>query len=122
MKTTLIALAAAALAIAAPSFASAKTAMCALYKNGNYLMKSEDCKFHLNGPRGSFQISGDYKADLTRGIAYIDVKITRPGMGVVYARLSSGRYVRWGAVRASTEHRGCWKGRDAGGQLIVCAL
>ena len=120
MKTTLIALAAAALAVAAPSFASAKTAQCAVYKGGNYLVKQE-CNFHHNGPGGSFQLSGDYKDNLTRGIAYIDVKITRPGFGVVFARLASGRYVRWGTVRKSTDPRGCWRGR-AGGELVVCAI
>jgi hypothetical protein len=121
MKTALIALAAAALAIAAPSLASAKTAQCSVYKNGNYLLKYEDCNFHHNGTRGSFQLSSGGKGSLTRNVDHIDVKITRPGFGVVYARLANGRYVRWGTVRKSNDPRGCWRGK-AGGELIVCAI
>jgi hypothetical protein len=116
MKTTLIALAAAALgvAIASPSFA--KTAGCHVERNGRIIVKG-DCKFYSNGPRGSFQLSGDYKDNLGRGVAHVDVKITRPGIGVVYAMLSGGRYVRWGTVTRLTSDRACWIGSG----MEICA-
>lgn len=118
MKTTLIALAAATLglAVAAPSFATGKYAGCYVEKNGRVITRGE-CTFHANGPRGSFQISGDYKADLGRGVSYVDVKIGRPGAGVAYARLANGRYVRWGAVVRSNADRACWVGAG----LNICA-
>ena len=121
MKITLIAFAAATLgvAVASPSFAAGpgKFAGCYVEKDGRVIAKRE-CKFHANGPGGSFQISGEYKEDLARGVAYVDVKVGRLGAGVVYARLANGRYVRWGSVSRSTSDRGCWVGSG----LTICAL
>src|SRR6185295_9232992 len=113
-----IALAAATLGLAAasPSFAAGKYAGCYVEKDGRVIARGE-CKFHSYGPRGSFQISAEYKASLGRGVAHVDVKIGRPGMGVVYARLENGRYVRWGAVTRSTADRACWVGSG----LNICA-
>ena len=115
MKTTFIALAAAALAVAVASPSFAKTAYCYVNKNGRVVANGE-CNFYHNGPRGSFQLDGDYKADLGRGVSHVDVKIVRQGVAVVYARLANGRYVTWGSVRRSSD-RACWIGSG----MEICA-
>ena len=109
MKTTLIALAAAAvsLAVAAPSFA--KSAQCFVVKNGSTVTR-DNCDFDHAGPNGSFKLSfPSGKALLGPGVAYVTVKISRPGVGVAYAMLESGRNVRWGAVRRAADGA-CWVG------------
>lgn len=116
MKTALIALATAAvgLAIASPSFA--KTADCFVERDGRVIARGA-CNFYHNGPRGSFQLDGDYKANLGRGVSHLDVKIVRPGVAVVYARLANGRYVSWGTVRRALGDRACWMGSG----MEICA-
>ena len=116
MKSTLIALAAASvsLAVATPSFA--KSADCSVVRDGSTLTRGI-CDFDRAGPNGSFQLSfPSGKALLGPGVAYVTVKISRAGVGVAYAMLESGRYVRWGVVTRGAD-RACWVGDG----LRICA-
>lgn len=124
MKTPLIALAVAtlSLAIAAPSFArsvhdSERAADCSIEKGGKIVFKGK-CRFSLEDTAGSFVIATISGRDsLFRRVAYLEVKVVRPGVAAVRAALDSGRDLRWGTVHRSTADRACWVGSG----LKICA-
>jgi hypothetical protein len=124
MKTTLIALAAAAagFAVAAPSFAaggpnSGRIVNCRIEGPKGKVEYAGKCLFRP-GKNGSFSLEHPKRKFLVTGTMMISVYVVRPGVAEVRGLTKHGINSRWGEARRSKTNPGCWVD---GGEYKICA-